>query len=124
MKASPAGKRKSKMAEAAAGQPAWGVGADIVRRCFLGLVTALVVARPLVLGEDLEVLLQLYGDASSLVLTFVWLALAAGWALWRAWTGQRAWYASAVEGGLAAGVGLMFLSAAVSAQYKHPAWLI
>src|SRR5438874_19083 len=125
MKTSAAGKRKAKTADApAVNPPAWGVGPDIVRRCFLGLVTALIVARPLVLGEDLEVLLQLYGDASSLVLTFLWLALAAGWALWRIWTGQRSWYAGAVEGGLAAVVGIMFVSAAVSARYKHPAWLV
>lgn len=125
MKTTPAGKRKTKPAEApTVSPPAWGVGPDLIRRCFLGLVTALIVARPLVLGEDLEVLLQLYGDASSLVLTFLWLALAAGWSLWRVWTGQRSWYASAVEGGLAAVVGVMFLSAAISARYKHPAWFI
>src|SRR5947207_12015405 len=116
MKTSAAGKRKAKTADAAAvNPPAWGVGPDIVRRCLLGLVTALIVARPLVLGEDLEVLLQLYADASSLTLTFLWLAVAAGWALWRAWTGQRTWYGGATEGALAAVVALVFLSAGFSA---------
>ncbi len=87
-------------------------------------MTALIIARPLVLGEDPGLLARPFSDVSSLVLTFLWFVAAAGWALWRACSGQRAWYGGAVEGGLLAVVGLVFLSAGVSAVYKHPAWLI
>lgn len=125
MKAPSTAKHKPKPAHPAARDPApWSIGPEIVRRCLLGFVTALIVARPLVQGEDPGLLIKLYSDASSQVLTFLWLSAAAAWALWRAWTGQRGWYAGAVEGGLAAVVGLTFLSAGFSAAYKHPAWLI
>lgn len=125
MKTPLTGKRKNKSAIAATeAKAAWGVGAEIVRRCLLGLVTALVVARPLVVGEDPGLLLKQYSDPATLVLTFLWLVAAAAWALWRALTGQRAWQAGAVEGGLLAVVGLAFMSARLAAAYKHPAWLI
>ena len=91
MRAASITKRKSTTpAPPAADIPAWGVGAEIARRALLGLAAALVVARPLVLGEDPGLLLQSYSDATSLVLVFLWLALSAGWALWRARTGLRA----------------------------------
>jgi tetratricopeptide (TPR) repeat protein len=89
----------------------------------LGLITALVVARPLVLGEDPGLLDHLSG-AAGLVLSFLWLVAAVGWAVWRAWSGQAGWRASAVEGALFAVVILVFVSAIGAASYKHPAWLI
>jgi O-antigen ligase/tetratricopeptide (TPR) repeat protein len=87
------------------------------------LITALIVARPLVLGEDPGLLDRLSGWA-GLVLSLLWLFAAAGWAVWRAWSGQTAWRASAVEACLLAAVVLVFFSAAAAASYKHPAWLI
>src|SRR5438105_5203086 len=125
MKASALSKRKNKAATAATSDAAAGMtGHEIVRRCLLGFATALIVARPLVLGEDPGLLLKQYSDASSLVLTFLWFTVATAWTLWRAWTGQRAWYAGAVEGGLLGVVAMTFLSAGFAAAYKHPAWLI
>jgi tetratricopeptide (TPR) repeat protein len=96
---------------------------EFLRRLLLGLVTALVVARPLVLGEDPGLLDHLSG-AAGLVLSFLWLVAAVGWAVWRAWSGQAGWRASAVEGALFAVVILVFVSAIGAASYKHPAWLI
>jgi hypothetical protein len=94
-----------------------------MRRLLLGLVTALVVARPLVLGEDPGLLNPLSGSA-SLVLSVFWLVAAVGWALWRVLFRRDTWYASGVEAGLLGVVGLMFLSAGWAARYQHPAWLI
>src|SRR5262245_25127191 len=94
-----------------------------MRRLLLGLVTALVVARPLVLGEDPGLLNALSGSA-SLVLSVFWLVAALGWALWRVLFRQDTWYASGVEAGLLGVVGLMFVSASWAARYQHPAWLI
>jgi hypothetical protein len=95
----------------------------MLRRLLLAAVTALVVARPLVLGEDPGLLNRL-SSAWSLVLTVLWLITAVGWAVWRAWSGQTRWRGSAVEGGLIAVAALMWISAAGAAHYKHPAFLI
>jgi hypothetical protein len=94
-----------------------------MRRLLLGLVIALVVARPLVLGEDPGLLNPLTGSA-SLALALFWLLAAVGWALWRVFFRQGTWYASGVEAGLLGVVGLLFVSAAWTARYQHPAWLI
>jgi O-antigen ligase/polysaccharide polymerase Wzy-like membrane protein/tetratricopeptide repeat protein len=99
-----------------------GAGPDLLRRVLLGLVTALIVARPLVLGEDPGLLVRL-SDASNLVLTLLWLAAAVGWAVWRAWSRQGTWYACLVDAGLLAVVTLQFLDVPVAA-YRHPAYLI
>jgi tetratricopeptide (TPR) repeat protein len=95
----------------------------MLRRTLLGLVTSLIVARPLVPGEDPGLLDPLTSPA-SLVFISLWLIAAVGWAAWRAWTRQTTWVFGAVEGALAVTVGLLFLSAAVAARYQHPAWLI
>src|SRR5437868_5740329 len=108
----------------AATAPSRPVGPEILRRLLLGFITALIVARPLVLGEDPGLLLKSFTDASSLVLTYLWLVGAAVWALWRAWTGRNAWTFGAIDGGLLGVVVGAFLSAAFSAAYKHPAWII
>lgn len=98
-------------------------GPEILRRGLLGLMTALIVARPLVLGED-PGLLERLSTASSLTLTLLWMAAALGWAVWRAWTRQATWYGSLVEPLLLLVVVLVFTSAGLAARYKHPAWLI
>jgi hypothetical protein len=95
----------------------------MLRRLLLALVTALVVARPLVLGED-PGLLDRLSSSGSLVLSLLWLIAAAGWAVWRAWSGRTRWRGSAVEGGLLMVVGLLWISAGRAAHYQHPAFLI
>jgi hypothetical protein len=88
----------------------------------LALVTTLIVARPLVLGEDPGLLNRL-SSAWSLVLSLLWFVAAIGWAAWRAWSRQT-WRGSGVEAGLLGVAGLMWLSSGVAAHYQHPALLI
>jgi O-antigen ligase len=94
-----------------------------LRRGLVILVTALVVARPLVLGED-PGLLDPISDAGGLVLTLLWLTAAVGWAGWRLWSGQGVWYGGLVEAGLLAVAGCALLSSGLVASYRHPAWLV
>jgi O-antigen ligase len=103
--------------------PLAGEGPELLRRVLLGLVTALIVARPLVLGEDPGLTAPL-SDASNLVLTFLWLAAVTGWAVWRLWSRQGMWSGNRVELILLAVVALIGVSAFTSAKYKHPAYLI
>lgn len=97
-------------------------GPELLRRALLGLVVALLVARPLVMGED-PGLTDHLSDASNLVLTLLWFVAAAGWAVWRGWSGQTKWRGSLVEAFLLGVVVCVFISAS-GAAYKHPAWLI
>src|SRR5579875_2957343 len=129
-------------------------GPVLLRRLLLALVTALIVARPLVLGEDPGLLANL-ADPWGMVLTLLWLAAAAGWAAWRFWLrpasqgagtrGQGAekatapsssltsdswplipenWYGGLVQVFLLLTVALVFVSAEWAADYKFPARLI
>src|SRR5437773_9964181 len=95
-------------------------GPEGLRRGLLGLVTALIVARPLVAGEDPGLLAPL-SSTSNLVLTLLWIVAVLGWAVWRAWSGDGAWYGSLVEVGLFGVVAAAFVSAGTVAAYKHPA---
>src|SRR5207245_9944383 len=76
-------------------------GPERLRGVLLGLVTALIVARPLVLGED-PGLLDQSSSATGLVLTLLWFLAAVGWAVWRAWSGETSWTVRAAQGGLLA----------------------
>lgn len=96
---------------------------ELLRRVLLGLVTALVVARPLVAGEDPGRLLPLAGVADQ-VLATLWLLAGLGWAGWWAWTRKGEWYGGLLEGGLLAAVLLVVIGAGNVAKYQHPAWLI
>src|SRR5262245_7130837 len=96
---------------------------ETLRRVLLGSVTAMIVARPLVLGED-PGQLDPWSDTTNLIMSLLWLLAAVGWAAWRMLSGKATWYASAVEPGLLAVVGLVFLSGRVAASYKQPALLI
>src|SRR6266542_2782447 len=117
-------RRQGNAAEApAVPEPAPAAGPELLRRYLLGLLTALIVARPFVLGEDPGILLALT-DTSNLVLTLLWIVAAVGWASWRAWSGRGAWYGGFVEAGLLAAVVLVFVGAASVARYKYPAQLI
>jgi hypothetical protein len=95
----------------------------VLFRVLLALVTGLLVARPIVLGED-PGLLDPLSDQGGLVLTLLWFLAGTGWAAWRLWAGQERAQGGFVEIGWLGVVVLMFVSAAVAATYKHPAWLI
>src|SRR3954447_3159730 len=94
-----------------------------LRRILLGFVTALIVIRPFVLGEDPGLLNQLSG-AATLILSMTWLLVAVGTSLWRWWSGQPAPRIHPVEWGLAALTALAFLTAEIAADYHFPARLI
>ena len=114
----------------------------LLRRLLLVLVTTLLVARPLVFGEEPS-LTDPLADPWGMVLTMLWLIAAAGWAVWRfvlrprgeaegasrpvedAWTpNPRNWYGGLVQTTLLATVALVFISAEWAAHYKFPARLI
>lgn len=98
-------------------------GPELLRRLLLGTVTMLIVARPLVLGEDPGLLDRANSNPAGLLLTFLWLIAAAGWGAWRLWTRQRTWLGSTVEVALLATVGMIFVSAFNAASYRQPALL-
>jgi O-antigen ligase len=126
----PTGRRKKAKAALSPEVPqAVGPGPEVLRRALLGAITALIVARPLVLGEDPGLLIGHLSDASNLWFSWLWLLVACGWALWRAWsptaTGQPGLaLGSIIEIGLLGVVVLAFISAFGAAAYKHPAFLI
>jgi hypothetical protein len=95
----------------------------MLRRVLLGWLTALIVARPLLPGEDPGLLLPTTGTA-GLLLTLSWLFAAVGWAAWRAWSGQATWRVGWVEAGLLGVAVSGFLGADTVAWYTHPAWLV
>ncbi|MHB1423612.1 MAG: O-antigen ligase family protein [Gemmataceae bacterium] len=118
-------------------------GPALLRRLILVLATALIVARPLVIGEDPGLSANL-ADPWGMVLTLFWLLAAAGWAAWRFWLRSAApsrdregaeemplhtpnpanWYGGLVQTALLITVALVFVSAEVAAAYKFPARLI
>lgn len=122
-------------------------GPVLLRRLLVALVTALIVARPLVLGEDAGLSANL-ADPWGMVLTLLWLLAAVGWAAWRFWLrpssqgagvrGQGSdkittshssltpehWYGGWVQTALLATVAIVFVSAEIAADYKFPARLI
>lgn len=84
-------------------------------------MVVLLVARPLVLGED-PALSSSFSDTGTLVLSLLAMCAATAWAAWRFWTKQSRWYAGFVEVGLAVVVVAAFASVNVAAN-KHAAWL-
>ncbi len=100
-----------------------GSAADIVRRLLLAIATALIVARPVVTGEDPGLTGPKF-DASNLVLTQLWLVLAAGWFCWRLWAGVDRFLGGLVELALLVVVILTASSGWLAAPYKHPAYLV
>jgi hypothetical protein len=98
-------------------------GAELLRRFLLGLVTALVVARPLVLGEDPGLLTPFPGIANQL-LGILWLLAAVGWAAWRLSARHATWDGVIVELPFAVLVIVIALSASMPRGYRHPQMLI
>jgi O-antigen ligase/tetratricopeptide (TPR) repeat protein len=117
------GKRKAAKQATPAPLPPPSAGAEVLRRAVLGLITALIVARPLVRGED-PGFLDPARDPGGMFLTWLWLLAAFGWAAWRLWSRRGAWLGGAVEIGLLLAVVCVFLSASRAARYQYPAWLI
>ena len=95
----------------------------LAQRVLLGAVTALVVARPLVAGED-------PGHAaapeavSGLILNVLWLIVALGGAIWLALFGRPVRWGGWLAVGLIGAAGLVALSASRSDGYRLPGWLI
>lgn len=83
----------------------------------------MLVARPLVLGEDPGLLSPL-SDATSMLLTLGWFLTALLTLAGRLWTGQPTRVGGGVELGLVLTTVVVFLSAGLAAAYKHPAWLV
>jgi O-antigen ligase len=129
-------------------------GPVLLRRLLLALATTLIVARPLVIGEDPGLTINL-SDPWSLVLVLLWLFAAVGWAAWRYWLrpssadnrqsrdrqgaetsppphgrgfdgslNPQHWYGGPVQTALLATVAIVFISAEWAAHYKFPARLI
>jgi O-antigen ligase len=103
---------------------------ELLRCAVLVLVIALVVARPLVPGDDPGLLHPLSGPA-GLLFSFLWLAAGTLWAVWQVWTGRSDWHRPGEERGgllleaaLLVVAGTAFLGAEFTASYQHPAWLI
>jgi hypothetical protein len=98
-------------------------GPVMLRRMTLVLVVALLVARPVVLGED-PGLLSNMADPAGMVLTLLWMAAAVAWVGWRLWSGAKDQPFSLAEGVFLAVAILTFVAAEVAARYRHPARLI
>jgi hypothetical protein len=84
------------------------------------LAGALIVARPLVPGDD-PGLLEPTASVSGLLLNGLWLIAALGWAVWKLWTGANAWRAGLVELMLFVFAMLLFVAAGATASFKRPA---
>jgi hypothetical protein len=88
----------------------------------LGAVTALIVARPLVAGED-PGRLNSPESMSGVVLNLLWMITAILGAIWFARSPRAISNRFAVPAGLAAIAAAVGLSAALAHCYHHPAWL-
>jgi O-antigen ligase len=100
-----------------------GPRAELLRRILLGLVTALIVVRALVPGEDVG-LLEPGANPIGLLVPLLWLCGLAAWAAWRSLSRQLDWYGGLVESGLLVVVLFSFISTAWVASYQHPAWVV
>jgi hypothetical protein len=87
----------------------------------LAVLTALIVVRPFVRGEDPGQLSD-FSDPTGMVLTLLTLAGCAGWAVWRLWARQEMLPLGPVEVGLFALAGLYFVGATF-APYSRAAYL-
>ena len=100
--------------------------ASMQNRCrglLLILVTALLVARPLLPGEDAGMLISLT-NAAGPVLVFLWLLALVIWAVGFLMPGGGSWRIGWVELALLALILLHFVGARFVASYRHAAWLV
>jgi hypothetical protein len=96
-------------------------GTDLLRRGLLVLLSAIIVARPLVRGED-PGLLSDFSDAGGMALTLLAFLGCAGWAGWRLWSRQPVLYVGLVEGALFM-LAALFVIGTAFAPYFRAAWL-
>ena len=96
---------------------------DWARRVILGAVTALIVARPLVAGED-PGRLHTPESISGIVLNLLWMITAILGAIWFARSPRTSPIRWTIPAGLAAVAILVGVGGAVTHCYHHPAWLI
>ncbi|MFL5242075.1 MAG: tetratricopeptide repeat protein [Gemmataceae bacterium] len=94
----------------------------LFRRALLAGATALIVARPLVAGED-PGLLRPWSGPGGVVLLFGWLLLGVGWAITLLIARPKTWKSGFLEASFLGLVVLLFFSAQ-QASYKHAAWLV
>ncbi len=93
-------------------------------RLLLGLATALIVARPIVPGDDPGMLSPLSHPA-GMAIGLAWLLALVGWAAWRSWKSDGTWITSGgIDVALLALFGVFLLSTFAAADYHQPAWLI
>jgi hypothetical protein len=95
---------------------------DRFRRVLLGAITALLVARPIVFGEDPGRVRALESTASQ-TLNLLWLAVAAVAAVWFARTTRRIQLGPIPIGLMLAGI-IAVAATVIVPSYRHPAWLI
>jgi O-antigen ligase len=102
-------------------EPSLTPGQELFRRVLLGLVTALIVARPLVPTED-PGLSAAMPDPSGPALTWLWLVAFLGWALWQFWVKPAGVRFDLLEAALLALLALNLLGVR-TARYRYVAWL-
>ncbi len=115
--------QRRKELNALAQSPAAADHGDIMRRVLLGAVTALLVARPLVSGED-PGRLHSPESISGVILNLLWMITAILGAIWYARSPRSSRIKWAMPAALAIVALLIGVSAAVTHCYHHPAWLI
>jgi O-Antigen ligase len=95
----------------------------LIPRVLLGALTALVVARPLVAGDD-PGRLRLTSGGGSLTLNLFTLLLLLGWSIWNGLSRRAADRGALGALGLLMVAGLFFLSAGIAASYQRPGWFM
>jgi hypothetical protein len=95
----------------------------IIPRVLVGALTALVVARPLVAGDD-PGRLRLTSGGGSLTLNLFTLLLLLGWSIWNGLSRRAEGRGALGALGLLVVGGLYFLSAGVAASYQRPGWFM
>jgi hypothetical protein len=95
----------------------------LIPRLLLGALTALLVARPLVAGDD-PARLRLTSGGGSLTLNLFTLLLLLGWSIWNGLSRRAAGRGALGALGLLVVAGLFFLSAGIAASYQRPGWFM
>jgi hypothetical protein len=103
--------------------PALARRGDLFRRVLLGAVTALIVARPLVAGED-PGRLRSPESVSGIFLNMLWITTALAGALWLARSRRQARLGGWVPLALHVTTAVVILAALIVPCYRHPGWLM
>jgi len=105
-------------------------GPELLRKMLLMLMTAWLVARPLVIGDD-PGMLNPWTNTNGLVFTQLLFVIAVGWGVWRWWSGEGGLHVGLVEAFLLLTVGFVLFSlpsadekVTTDTAYRLPAILI